>query len=92
MKEHSKFWHEAPSKQSGASELLEAAYRERVQVLNSTDGKIASHEYFQKMFQVYGVVNDPSDFLLVSERVAALINYFELQFCNFDYKHKLEYI
>lgn len=57
-----------PRKQNGASELLEAAYREQVQVLNCTDDKNDGHEYFQKMFLVYGAVYDPCDFPLVSAR------------------------
>ena len=65
---HSKFWRKVPSKQNGASELLEAAYREQVQVLNCTDDKNDGHEYFQKMFLVYGAVYDPCDFPLVSAR------------------------
>ena len=60
------FCRKVPSKQSGASELLEAAYREWMQVLISTDGKNDAHKYFQKMFLVYGAVYDTSDFPLVS--------------------------
>ena len=67
---------------SGDSELLEAAYRKCMQVLNSVGAKNFCSEHFQKMFLVYGAVY-PLDLLaLVSKRSCRIEKLFEADMCK----------
>ena len=67
---------------SGDSELLEAAYRECMQVLNSVGAKNFWSEHFQKMFLVYGAVY-PLDLLaLFSKRSCGIEKLFEADMCK----------